>query len=200
MLRYGELLHKKSDDLSETEVMNNDVSHRQQTRDSGLFSPAQVDFVEKMGLQVESVGWMPRMSGRVFGALLVSDGPLSQSELREVLQASLGAISGATRELLGMRLAQRVALPGTRQVGLELHHDAWRMLEEGGLRAVQDYQTVVAGGLNDIGINDSPSSQNLQRMRAYFAVVEERMVSVLEWLDTVEPAKPTPLTNSIDRS
>ncbi len=170
--------------------MNNEVSERLSEKPSVLFNPAQADFVEKMGLHVESTGWMPRMSGRVFGALLVSNGPISQSELRSALGASLGAISGATRDLLAKRLAQRVSIPGSRQVGLELHVDAWRMLEEDGLRVAQDYQALVTEGLESIGLNDSPSSQNLQRMREYFGVVEERMVSVLNWFETSGPGNP----------
>ncbi len=154
---------------------------------SALLDPAHADFIEKMGLQVESTGWMPRMSGRVLGALLVSDGPVTQSELREALLASLGAISGATRDLLAKRLAQRVHIPGSRQAGLQLHPDAWRILEEDGLRGVQDYLSLAAGGLLDIGNADSPSSQNLQRMRDYFAEVEERMLSVIAWLDSTSP-------------
>lgn len=180
-------------------VMNEDVPEPapEASRTSALMDPARSEFIEKMGIQVETTGWMPRMTGRVLGALLVSDEPVTQSELREMLLASLGAISGATRDLLAKRLAQRVNIPGSRQAGLQLHPDAWRILEEDGLRAVQDYLSLAAGGLLDIGNADTPSSQNLQRMRDYFAVVEERMLSVMAWLENTSPARtpkaaPTP--------
>ncbi|MGF2949302.1 GbsR/MarR family transcriptional regulator [Microbacterium alcoholitolerans] len=143
-------------------------------------------FVEKVGLQVESTGWMPRMSGRVLGLLLVSEQPVTQAEIREELLASVGAISSASRELIAKRLARRVSIPGSRHTAMELHPDAWRSLEEDGLRGVQDYSALARGGLEDFAPH-SAAARNLQRMRDYFAVVEERMQHVLGWLDETAP-------------
>lgn len=154
------------------------------TNDVPKFSDAAHDFIEEVGLKVETSAWMPRMSGRVLGALLVSNEPLTQADLRETLLASMGSISSATRDLLGKRLAQRVHIPGSRQAGIQLHPDAWRILEEDGLKAVQDYFALAEGALRELGEAGTPSSDNLMRMRDYFAVVEERMRHVLEWLDS----------------
>jgi DNA-binding transcriptional regulator GbsR (MarR family) len=147
------------------------------------------DFIEKMGLQVESLGWMPRMTGRVLGCLLVSDGPVTQSELREQLDASLGSVSASCQVLLRKRLAQRVNIPGSRQAGIQLHVDAWRSLEEDGLQSVQDYASLADCALRDLGTTDSVSARNLERMSAYFAAVEERMRGVLGWLDSTKPGR-----------
>lgn len=143
-------------------------------------------FVEKVGLQVESTGWMPRMSGRMLGLLLVSENPITQAEIREELLASVGAISSASRELLAKRLARRVSIPGSRHTAMELHPDAWRSLEEDGLRGVQDYSALAKDGLDGFA-PDSAAARNLGRMRDYFAVVEERMRHVLSWLDETAP-------------
>jgi|GEM_PF-1442286 len=143
-------------------------------------------FVERVGLQVESSGWMPRMSGRMLGLLLVSERPITQAEIREELLASVGAISAASRELIAKRLARRVSIPGSRHTAMELHPEAWRSLEEDGLRGVHDYSALAKDGLEDFD-PDSTAARNLERMRDYFAVVEERMRHVLSWLDETAP-------------
>ncbi|MFP1602945.1 GbsR/MarR family transcriptional regulator [Microbacterium sp. 2216-1] len=143
-------------------------------------------FIEKVGLQVESAGWMPRMSGRMLGLLLVAEHPVTQAEIREELLASVGAISSASRELIAKRLARRVGVPGSRHTAMELHPDAWRSLEEDGMRGVQDYSALARGALEEFP-PDSTAARNLQRMRDYFAVVEERMQHVLRWLDDTAP-------------
>ncbi len=122
------------------------------------------------------------MTGRVLGLLLVSEGPITQAEMREELLASVGAISGASRELLAKRLAQRVSIAGSRKTAMELHPEAWRILEEDGLRGVQDYTSLATSALGNFD-PDSAAAENLKRMRDYFAVVEGRMRFVLNWFD-----------------
>lgn len=144
---------------------------------------ARADFIERLGLKVEGTGWMPRMSGRVLGCVLVADAPMTQTELRDALGASVGAISAACRELLAKRLMQRVSIAGSRQAGMQLHPDAWRILEEDGLNDVREYSALATSGLDELGEADSPAAHNLQRMAEYFAFVEQRMKEVLEWHD-----------------
>lgn len=152
------------------------------TPDPDAFRAQRAAFAERMGIQVESTGWMPRMSGRVLGLLIVSEAPLTQSEIRDELGASAGAISSSCRELIAKRLAQRVSIVGQRQAAMELHPAAWRILEEDGLRGVQDYAALAKNALGDFA-EGSIAARNLMRTRDYFAVVEQRMLSVLEWLD-----------------
>ncbi len=72
-------------------------------------------FAEEMG-QIFDRWSLPRMAGRVWGILLVSDEPaLSAQDLVTRLHASAGSISAATRYLLDHRLIERVRLPGERR-------------------------------------------------------------------------------------
>lgn len=72
-------------------------------------------FVEEVAVFMESLGLL-RMAGRVFAWLLICDPPeQSAAELAQVLQASKGAISGATTLLVQGRLIDRVSLPGHRR-------------------------------------------------------------------------------------
>ena len=150
---------------------------------------ARAEFIEALGFLVETIRWMPRMTGRVLGCLLVADAPLTQAELRDQLDASLGAVSGATRSLLEKRFALRVSLPGSRQTGLVIHPDAWRNMEEDGIGNVRDYAKLAQHTLSALGETDSPAAQSLGNMHAYFTQVEARMRDVLAWFDETQ-ARP----------
>lgn len=83
-------------------------------------------FVEEVGVQFELDAGTPRMVGRVFGWLLVSEPPeQSAAELAERLQASKGSISTATRVLLRIGLIERVRLRGERFDRFRARPDAW---------------------------------------------------------------------------
>ncbi len=72
-------------------------------------------FAEDMGSFFES-GGLPRMAGRVWATLLITDAPyMSAAELQEAVAASAGSISGATRMLLERGLVERVPIRGERR-------------------------------------------------------------------------------------
>jgi len=83
-------------------------------------------FVERLGMQFELEAGAPRMVGRVFGWLLVCDPPeQSAAELADVLQASRGSISTATRVLLRLGLIERARARGERFDRFRAHPEAW---------------------------------------------------------------------------
>ncbi len=151
--------------------------------DDARIDDARMEFIEALGFLVEGIRWMPRMVGRVLGCLLVADGPLTQAELRDQLDASLGAVSTATRTLLDKRFALRVGIPGSRQTGLIIHPDAWRNMEEDGISGVQSYANLALHTLQELEDEDSPATANLRKMNAYFVEVEQRMREILQWFD-----------------
>lgn len=68
----------------------------------------------------------PRMVGRVLGWLLVCDPPgQSAAELADVLQASRGSISTATRVLIRIGLVERVRVRGERFDRFQAAPAAW---------------------------------------------------------------------------
>ena len=73
-------------------------------------------FAETMGAFFAS-GGMPRMAGRVWAVLLVTDAPyMSAAELQAAVPASAGSISSATRLLASLGMIERVPVPGERRV------------------------------------------------------------------------------------
>ena len=57
-----------------------------------------VDFIERMGLALESDG-LPRIAGRIFGLLLVSEDARSLDDLAAELRVSKGSVSTNARLL-----------------------------------------------------------------------------------------------------
>ncbi|GAB2608700.1 GbsR/MarR family transcriptional regulator [Kribbella endophytica] len=82
-------------------------------------------YAEGFGNLLADTGW-PRMSARVFAAILASeDGRMTSAELCEQLQASPAAVSGAVRYLLQMRLASREREPGSRRDVYVVQDNFW---------------------------------------------------------------------------
>lgn len=72
------------------------------------------DFVELMGRHLEEEG-MPRIAGRLMGALILNEDPASLDDLAEQLQVSKASISSNARLLENWGVAERVTLPGDRR-------------------------------------------------------------------------------------
>jgi DNA-binding transcriptional regulator GbsR (MarR family) len=147
---------------------------------------AALDFVEELGLLVESEGWMPRIAGRALGWLLLAPEPQCQADLCEALQASGGAISSATRLLISKGLVQKVTRPGDRRTYMKVPPNAWRVMEEDGLQTVRRYRGVAERARAALPKSNATGAANLARMSDYFGIVEERMQAVLDRLDTIE--------------
>jgi DNA-binding transcriptional regulator GbsR (MarR family) len=83
-------------------------------------------FVEELGILLELEAGTARMVGRTLGWLLVCEPPeQSAAELAEMLQASKGSISTATRVLLRMGLVERVRFRGERFDRFRVQPEAW---------------------------------------------------------------------------
>ena len=90
-------------------------------------------FLEEVGIVFEKTG-LPRMAGRLFGWLLISDPPYqSPSELAEVLKASKGSVSTNVRLLMQIGLIDRFVIPGERHDHYRLREDALRRTVQHGL-------------------------------------------------------------------
>ncbi len=137
-------------------------------------------YTEDFGLLFEGFG-LPRMVGRVLGALLISDPPeLSAEELAEALQASRGSISSATRTLIQMGLVQRRTKRGERRDYFQMKPGAWSELMRQKLEDVSVFSRMAERGL-DIANSDSPEAQrNLEEMREFYAYWEKALPAVLE--------------------
>src|SRR5437867_3493939 len=72
------------------------------------------NFIERMGLTLESDG-LPRIAGRIFGLLLVSDDARSLDDLAAELRVSKGSVSTNARLLEQRGLLERICRPADRR-------------------------------------------------------------------------------------
>lgn len=132
-------------------------------------------FVEEFGLIFESVGF-PRMSGRIFGWLLISQPPQqSTGELAEVLQASKGSISTMTRLLIQIGLIERVSLPGARRDYFQVKPHAWSQMTKQRISQIATFRKLAEKGLGILEGTPAHHQERLQEMRDIHAFWEREL-------------------------
>lgn len=123
----------------------------------------------------ERVGF-PRMSGRIFGWLLISQPPQqSTGELAEVLQASKGSISTMTRLLIQIGLIERVSLPGERRDYFQIKPHAWSQMTKQRISQIATFRELAEKGLGILGGTSADHRERLQEMRDIHAFWEREL-------------------------
>lgn len=135
----------------------------------------QMHFVEEVGLLFESAG-LPRMSGRIFGWLLISTPPQqSHGELAEVLQASKGSISTMTRLLIQIGLIERISLPGERRDYFQIKSHAWSQMTKQRMAQITAFRQLAEKGLKLLQETPPRLKQRLEEMRDIHAFLEREL-------------------------
>lgn len=138
-------------------------------------------FVEEVGVVFENTG-LPRMAGRMFGWLLISDPPYqSPAELAEVLMASKGSISTTVRLLAQTGLVERHIIPGER-------HDHFRLSEDALIKTIQHgledeinmFRELAEYGLKLMKDEPSVRQEWLEQMRDRYAYLGKAFIKTME--------------------
>lgn len=152
-------------------------------------------FIEEVGLLFEAEG-LPRMAGRIFGWLLISNPPhQSPGELTEVLQASKGSISTMTRLLTQLGLIERISLPGRRRDYFQIKPNVWSELTQRRLVQIRAFRQLAEKGLTLLNDQNLESRQRLQDMHDMHAFWEEELPLLFErWQNQrqTSPSYPSP--------
>ena len=138
-------------------------------------------FVEEVSIVFEQTG-LPRMAGRIFGWLLISDPPYqSPAELTRFLMASRGSISTTIRLLVQLGFIERYIIPGER-------HDHFRLREDALLRTIQRgledeiklYRNLAQRGL-DLMKDQAPERKRwLEEMHDRYAFLEKALPTAIK--------------------
>jgi len=139
------------------------------------------NFVEEVGIAFEQTG-LPRMTGRIFGWLLISDPPYqSSAELAEVLMASKGSISTTTRLLIQIGLLERFVIPGERHDNFRLREDALQRTIQHGLEdEIKLFRNIAKKGLGLMKDEASIRRQWLEEMYDRYTFLEKEFPSLME--------------------
>jgi DNA-binding transcriptional regulator GbsR (MarR family) len=140
-------------------------------------------YIEKVGLYFEQLT-LPRMAGRIFGWLLISEAPqVTMGELVDVLQASKSSMSTMLRLLIQIGLVELVSLPGERRDYYRIRSDAWVNALDDRLKQAQAFRQLAEQGLNLL--SDSPPGrlERLEEMHSMYAFLEREVPLLTErWL------------------
>ena len=138
-------------------------------------------FIEEVGVVFEQTG-LPRMAGRLFGWLLISDPPYqSPSELAEVLQASKGSISTTVRLLAQSGFIERYVIPGSRHDHFHLAPDAIRKVIKHGLdQEIQQFKSLSERGLEMMKSLPPRRKAWLNEMHSRYSYLEKHFPSLME--------------------
>ena len=139
------------------------------------------NFVEEVGIAFEQTG-LPRMAGRVFGWLLISEPPYqSSAELAEALMASKGSISTTTRLLIQIGLIERFVIPGERHDNFRISPSAFKHAIRRGLEdEIKMFRQLAERGLELMKDRHSPRRQWLEEMRNSYAFMEKEFPALLK--------------------
>lgn len=146
--------------------------------------------MEEFGLLFEGFG-VPRMVGRVLGALLLADPPeMSAEELAGTLRASRGSISTATRTLVQIGLVEKVSKPGERRDYFRNKPGAWHELTRRRMAQIGVFRVMAERGLSVLEAEgkDAPEVRlGLEEMRDFYAYCERELPGIFErWEQGVE--------------
>ena len=130
-------------------------------------------FVEEIGLVFDSLH-LPRMAGRVLGAILLgpADG-MTAAELAETLAASKGSISNMTQLLIHYRFVERTVRGGDRRDRFVVKSGAWARMMLWRVELLQRLQELAADGLELLGPEGNP--EPLEEVRDMYAFLEREL-------------------------
>lgn len=135
-------------------------------------------YIEEVGLVTEALG-VPRMAGRILGALLVADPPeQTAEELSETLQASRGSISTMTRFLEDRGLIERVSRPGDRRTYYRNKPNAWFDVTKAEMKAITVLRQLADKGLEIIETDDPAVRLGLEEMQEFYLFWEREFPAV----------------------
>lgn len=129
-------------------------------------------FIESMGLTLESEG-LPRIAGRIFGLLLVSENAQSLDDLAAELQVSKGSVSTNTRLLEQRGVLERVSRPADRRDYYQVPADLFRRTMAQRLARWQRFHEAIGAARTTLPIRSPEVLQRLQEYEEAYAYMSE---------------------------
>jgi DNA-binding transcriptional regulator GbsR (MarR family) len=140
-------------------------------------------FVEKLGLMFERMGF-PKTKGRLMGLLLVADGPLSLTEMAEILQVSKASMSTNTRSAEQMGWLQRASIPGDRRAYYEITPGSFEGMLGQRFKAMVAIIHLIDEGLDAIDPDNATARVRLAKMKDFYEFFLAEMHESLDrWHD-----------------
>jgi DNA-binding transcriptional regulator GbsR (MarR family) len=148
------------------------------------------NFIERMGLTLESDG-LPRIAGRIFGLLLVSEHPCSLDELAAELQVSKGSVSTNARLLEQRGLLERVCRPADRRDYYSVPRQLVLHTVTQRIARWQRFHEAIRTARSSLPIRSPEVKQRLEEYEQGFTFVSQAIVEALaRWQESRRPRAP----------
>ena len=149
---------------------------------------AESRFIERLGQQAQNDG-ITRIAGQIWAALIISDAPLSSSDLSDMLQISKGSISTNTRTLEMLNIIERRSVRGERQDYFSMRSHPYAALVEGQIKRFNDSEEIVAEARNHI--EGTAARAKLADLAMFYELYRKSSEDLLQALKSraSEPAK-----------
>jgi DNA-binding transcriptional regulator GbsR (MarR family) len=149
---------------------------------AGIDAKRKSRLIEDVGMLFESSG-LPRMSGRVFGWLLISS-PQQQTaaEIASGVGASKGSMSTMLRLLTQFHLIERFGVPGERSAYYRVKPAYWVGMMQAKVGFVRRFHEIADQALDATDASDPERTQRLEETRDFYHACEVELTSMIERL------------------
>ena len=135
---------------------------------------AEIEFIERFGLMFEEDG-LPKIAGRIFALLMLTDQALTLDEIAERLQVSKTSVSTNTRMLDSMRFVERTSRPGDRRAYYRLAPNGLEMSFERTRQRMGEVLELLETVSRDFPEKREVALRRLKRMRDWHAFILDEM-------------------------
>lgn len=137
-------------------------------------------FIERLG-QITQESGLTRIAGQIWAALVVADGPVSTSELVDVLQISKGSLSTNVRVLELMDIVERRSMPGERQDYYSIPENPYTALIESQIKRFERSVAVVAEARSSI--KGKEAKRRLAELELFYSLYRTASVDLLRVME-----------------
>jgi DNA-binding transcriptional regulator GbsR (MarR family) len=131
-----------------------------------------VNFIERMGLVLESDG-LPRIAGRIFGLLLVSEDARSLDDLAAELRVSKGSVSTNARLLEHRGLLERICRPADRRDYYSVPADLFLHTMDQRLARWQRFHEAIGAARTSLSIRSPQVRDRLEEYAEAYAFMSQ---------------------------
>ena len=155
---------------------------------AGIEAKSKRRLIEDFGILFEDSG-LPRMSGRVFGWLLISS-PQRQTagEIAAGVGASKGSMSTMLRMLAQFGMVDRVGVPGERSAYYRVKPAYWVGMMRSKMGFIRRFREVAERALGAVDGSDAERTRRLEETRDFYHGFERELTSMIERLSGVKSA------------
>ena len=141
---------------------------------------AEQDFVDRMGIVAEGDG-LARITGRIWGLLIVTGDPLTSAEIADLLVISRGSVSTNIRTLEALEIIEKRTVAGDRSAHYAMCKQPYALLISAQMKRFPANRRIVEQAAEAI---DRPDvRERLNDLSSFYALLENAHGDMLKTLE-----------------